>query len=237
MILAGLFHSGSGLGNQLHRYVGTRVMALDKEEPHTMIAPELFKGHSFMSLNMGVPMNLQYGIEMPAGKVVVGELKDIEIVDREFQGWADFGHRINEVREWLKVEPLDLPDNLCIIGFRGGEYKYVADLFLPRSYWTEAMMKMRQLYPDIVFHVVTDDIDTAQEMFMGLDLTISHEIGNDWRKVRYAKHLIIANSSFYILPSLLGDAKEIIAPKWWANYNKGGFWQTPDNEYKRFTYI
>jgi hypothetical protein len=235
-MIAGIFHSGSGLGNQLHRYVGTRVLALDKGEMHGMVAPELFKGSSFMKLDMGVPTGLSYRIEYPAGRVMVDNPSGVEIIDREFQGENDFMHRLDEVREWLKVKPVEMPDDLCIIGFRGGEYVGVPDLFLPRSYWMEAMATMRQLHPGIKFHVVTDDISTAKQMFSGLELIISHEIGMDWSFVRHARHLIIANSSFYILPALLGGAQEIIAPKYWAGYNKG-YWQRPENQYVRFSYI
>lgn len=236
-MISGIFHKGSGLGNQLHRYVGTKVIALDRGESHGMVAPELFKGSSFMNLDFGKPTyDIAYHIEMPAGKVVVDDPAGIEIIDGEFQSWTDFGHRLDEIREWLKVEPLDMPDDLCVIGFRGGEYVGVKDLFLPRFYWTEAMSKMREMWPTAQFHVVTDDIKTAQQMFMGLDLTISHEIGKDWRMVRYAKHLIIANSSFYIFPSLLGDAKEILAPKFWSGYNTG-IWPKEGNQYARFTYL
>ena len=234
-MIAGIFHEGSGLGNQLHRYVGSRVMALDKGEEHCMVAPHLFKGYSFMDLEIN-DSKLPYHIEYPAGKVVVREETDIKIVDGEFQGWADFGHRLDEIREWLKVEPLEMADDVCVMAFRGGEYVGVKDLFLPLYYWTEAMMKMREKYPDIKFHVVTDDVQTAQVFFMGLDLTIGHEIGHDWRKIRYAKHLILSNSSFGILPALLGDAKEIIAPEFWAGYNTGE-WIRPENKYERFTYI
>jgi hypothetical protein len=232
-MIAGIFHVGSGLGNMLHRYVGTRVLALDKGETHGMVAPELFKGASFMNLDI-TPTNLEYRVEYPAGKVVVDDPKGITIVDGEFQAEKDFMHRIDEVREWLKVEPLDMPDDLCIIGFRGGEYVGVRDLFLPQEYWDDAIANILATYPHMRFQVHTDDPETAQRFFP--DYECIHDIGLNWRSVRYAKHLIIANSSFYILPALLGDAKEIIAPLHWAGYNVGE-WRMPDNEYSRFIYV
>lgn len=233
-MIAGIFHQGSGIGNQLHRYIGTRILALDRGEPHGMVAPELFKGHSFMNLDMGVPTNLEYRVEHPAGKVVVDDPKGIEIIDGEFQGVEDFMSRLNEVREWLKVEPLEMPDDLCVIGFRGGEYRGVKDLFLPQEYWDTAIEAMEIAYPDIRFEVHTDDVETAQMFFP--DFQCFHNVGLNWRSVRYAKHLIIANSSFYILPALLGNATEIIAPKFWAGRNVGQ-WRMPQNNYSRFTYI
>ena len=56
-MIAGIFHQGSGLGNQLHRYVATRVLALDKGYEWGMENPELFKGKNFMS----VPWKLDPG--------------------------------------------------------------------------------------------------------------------------------------------------------------------------------
>src|SRR5690348_4619876 len=79
-MIAGIFHSGSGLGNQLHRYVATRVLALDKGYEFSMVAPELFKGKGFMNLDMGKEIDtngikgpkfpFRYDIEQPSGKVV-----------------------------------------------------------------------------------------------------------------------------------------------------------------------
>ena len=43
-MIAGIFHKGSGLGNQLHRYVMTRCLSLDKGMEFGMVNPELFKG-------------------------------------------------------------------------------------------------------------------------------------------------------------------------------------------------
>lgn len=228
-MIAGIFHEGSGIGNQLHRYVGTRVAALDAKNVHGMIAPELFKASGFMNLEIG-ETNLDYEIEYPAGKVVVAQPKDVTILDAEFQGEKYFMHRLDEVRKWLKVEPMKMSDDICVIGFRGGEYAGVKDLFLPKTYWDMAISMM----PGKTFEVHTDDPDLAAEFFPDYYIVGDPEI--NWRSVRYAKHLIIANSSFYILPALLGDAKKIIAPKYWAGYNKR-VWQLEENQYKKFTYI
>jgi len=246
-MIAGILHTGSGIGNQLFRYVMTRVLALDKCCEFGMIYPENWKGQSFMQLDMGVPVkNLEH--EYIEKKVVNAQgidvrdydwegilhIKDFTLVDGEFQGQKYFEHHLDKIREWLKVEPLDLPDDLCIIGFRGGEYVGVKDLFLTKDYWDNAIEMMREINPNIRFEVHTDDPKEAQRFFP--DFPIIHNVGINWRSVRYAKYLIIANSSFYILPALLGDAKKIIAPKFWARRNIG-VWALPYNEYTRFTHI
>lgn len=245
-MICSLFHEGSGVGNQLHRYVMARVLALDKGYKFGMIYPENWKGQSFMKLDMGVPVsNLEdefserkivneKGVDIRPYDPRINYIKDNTLIDGEFQAEKYFEHRLDEVREWLKVEPLDLPDDLCVIGFRGGEYVGVRDLFLTKDYWEEAIKMMKEINPYMEFEVHTDDPQTARDFFP--DFPIVHDVGLNWRSVRYAKYLIIANSSFYIFPALLGEAKKIIAPFGWARRNIG-IWALPQNEYKRFTHI
>lgn len=246
-MIAGIFHQGSGLGNQLHRYVMTRVLVLDKGVDFGMLYPTHFKGTSFMNLDLGKSVELgltlwnenkvvnEYGDDLRPYDWSIKEVPDNVIIDGEFQGEKYYEHRLKEINEWLKVEPLEMPDDLCIIGFRGGEYVNVPGLFLPEEYWQKAIEIMKLKYPGIKFEVHTDDVETAKKFFP--DFMCIHDIGLNWRSIRYAKHLIIANSSFYILPSLLNtDVKEVIAPKYWAGYNKG-FWQLEQNVYKKFTYL
>ncbi len=263
-MIYGIFHRGSGLGNQLHRYIATRVLALEKGYDFSMINQAGFKGKSFMNLDMGKPNEIAFKTKEPAGKVVQSnfwnklplweEKKVIErgvdirsydpefnfvddntIIDGEFQDERYFIHRAKDVNEWLKVEPLDLPEDLCIIGFRGGEFASVRDLFLPPKYWEEAKQIMLEINPNMKFKVSTDDPKTAKEFFPNFE--IMTDMGEGWRSVRYAKYLIIPNSSFYILPSLLNEyAKKIIAPRYWARRNTG-VWALPQNYYSKFNYI
>ncbi len=233
-MIAGITHSGSGIGNQLFRFVGSRVLALDRGEEHGMIAPELFKGASFMKLPI-INAGLDYGIENNTGKVLIRDLKDVTVVDAEFQSEADFMHRIDEVREWLKVEPMEMPDDLCVISHRGGEYTVFPDLYLTREYWDKGIEMMREINPNMRFEVQTDDLTAAQAQFP--EFKVVHDIAHNWRSIRYAKYLIVGNSSFSILPSLINeDVKKIIAPKYHAGHNKG-YWQEPNNCYKKYTYV
>lgn len=258
-MIVGIFHQGSGLGNQLHRYVMTRVLAEDKgyewgmlinnndssKEPNFKGA-SIFKG-DFYGTNpvaRGWPTGfsnftekkvVENGIDIRSYDPEINFVQDNTVIDGEFQDERYFEHRLGDIREWLKVEPLKMSDNLCIIGFRGGEYKSFPDLFLDIKYWDNCVEKMRIKYPKMQFRVVTDDPATAHEFFPEFEIT--HDVAMDWRQVRYAKHLIIANSSFYILPALLNEeVKEVLAPRFWARHNVG-IWALPQNYYKKFTYM
>lgn len=256
-MIAGIFHQGSGLGNQLHRYVATRVAALDRGYAFGMVNPDLFKGNSFLKLDMGLPLEISNGVfssfnekktvnatgvDIRAYDSGILSLEDDTIIDGEFQDEKYFKHRIDEVREWLKVEPLDFqipfvkPEQLCILSFRGGEYVGVHDLFLTKKYWEDAMDNMRKERPDMRFAIVTDDITTAQEFFPAM--FIRHEMSEDWRMINSAHYLILSNSSFAILPALLNkNVKKIIAPKYWARHNvSDGYWALEQNKYEGWWY-
>jgi len=247
-MIAGIFHQGSGLGNQLFRYVVARVAAKDKWTSFGMKNPELFKGKSFMNLDLGVPVRdnmtpfqekkiLENGVDIRGYDPEINFINDNTIIDGEFQDERYFNHRLNEVREWLHVEPLKTDDNLCVIGFRGGEYSIFPELFLTKDYWDDAVYKMLGLNAAMRFEVHTDDPVLAKQFFP--DYPIIQDIALNWRSVRYAKYLIIANSSFYIFPTLLNqEVKKVIAPRYWARRNTK-VWALPQNYYsdKRWTYI
>lgn len=233
-MIAGIFHAGSGIGNQLFRFVGSRILADNRFEDHGMVAPELFKGHSFMTLPI-FNAQLEYKIQDGTGKVIIEDLKDVTVVDAEFQSPIDFMERIDEVRWWLKVEPLSMSDDICVISHRGGEYTIYPDLYLTNEYWDRAIEMMKEINPNMKFQVQTDDTVSAQKQFPNFE--VIHDVGYNWRAIRFAKYLIVGNSSFSILPSLVNeDVKKIIAPKFHAGHNKG-YWQEPNNFYSKYTYV
>lgn len=276
-------HRGSGLGNQLHRYVAVRTLALDKGYDFGMVASELFKGKDFMNLDMGSNFSFNdreiffpYAIENGTGKVSitpaiyswteagkgVGEsrfgiktweewnknvydpdinfVEDNTIIDGNFEDPRYFEHRLPEINEWLKTEPLlfNEQEDTCLIGFRGGEYYTVSELGLPKEYFDRAIIEMRKINPKMRFEVHTDDLELARKFFPDFIIFI-RDIEINWRAMRYAKFAIIANSSFYVLPRLLADNDSwaiTIAPRYWNRYNIKE-WQYPQNFYKQFRYI
>ena len=250
-MIASYFHQGSGLGNQLFRYVATRVLALDKGYGWGMIynpdgsgKVDGFKGKDFMNIDMGKPVEgikrewhekkvVENGVDIRSYDPEINFVQDNTIIEGEFQDERYFERRLNEVNEWLKVEPLEMPSDLCVIGFRGGEFAVYPDLFLTKGYWAEAVGRMRMINPDMKFQVHTDDLVTAKEFFP--DFEIIHDIGTNWRSMRYAKYAIVANSSFYILPRLLNGGLTI-APRFWGRRNTGT-WCLPQNYYRQFQYI
>ncbi len=245
-MIAGYFHKGSGLGNMLHRYVALRCLAMEKHYDWGMIGVPDFKGYSFLNLDFGDPVymedanmfhekriNDENGVDIRDYDPELWNVQDNTVIDGEFQDeryWEKYAIFVNR---WFKTEPLDLSDNLCVINFRGGEYKIFPDLYLTQKYWNDAVALMRKRNPKMYFKVVTDDPEEARKFFP--DFEISHDIGSDWRHIRWAKNLILSNSSFAILPAWLGSAY-IIAPHHWGRHNIG-VQAMRQNIYKGWDYL
>ena len=242
-------YNGMGLGNMLANYITTRCLALDKGYEFRVAFPESFKDLYLPEVKgIEVPTEGQEPSKLPEGIKYYREsmanngdyddfifnIPDNYMIHGNLQGEKYFENHKDEIREWLKVEPLEMPDDLCIINFRGGEYRFVPEFFLPKSYWDNAINNMRKINPDMEFIVHTDDPETAKQFF---DFPIISNIELNWRAIRYAKHLIISNSSFAWFPAWLNtDVKEILAPKFWGRRNKG-YWFLEQNQTKSFTYL
>lgn len=248
-MIAGIFHQGSGLGDQLMRYITVRTLAESKGFEWGFYNKENFKGKSFMNLDLGKnpPASESFwnpdfkekdvrenGIDIRSYDPEINFVEDRTFIDGSFEDDKYWGDNLNNIREWLVVEPLEMADDLCVIGFRGGEYASDPNLFLTKDYWNEAIAQMLIRHPNMRFEVHTDDPARADNFFPLFPKI--HDIALNWRSVRYAKHLIIANSAFYIMPALLGTAEDIFAPRFWARRNIG-IWARPACFYKRFTYL
>lgn len=257
-MIFGSFHEGSGLGDQLMRYITVRTLAEEKGFEWAMIGS--FKGDFFLNKpenTLGVPGNpnvflekevRENGADVRSYDPEINFVKDNTYVEGSFEDFKYWGHNLTNINEWLKVEPLEVPDEICLIGVRGGEYAAVPELFLPPMYFGEAMQQMPASIKGYEIH--TDDPALASSMFKGSIFKIidnqqlSHSkhsnMAFNWRSARYAKHAIIPNSAFFILPRLLKHHEDpeavTIAPRWWARRNTKGPWR-PAAFYKQFIYV
>lgn len=163
--------------------------------------------------------------------------------DKYFEGFED------KVKEWFKIEPLVIEENTCYIHLRGTDY-YKGWPYLPVQYYAGAMHEMFKFEPRIKFKVVTDDRKAAKEYFPEFEVISGNDVF-DFTLMMSADHLIIANSSYSWWAAYLNEnAKIIMAPKRWFNYNKNyadaGLgkgpehseeWYPIDIENKKFTWI
>lgn len=269
-MIAGYFNPGSGLGDQLFRYITVRTLAEEKGWEWDMVRPEYFKGNEFMKnlqVSGDMPMDPIYktwyekdvrddrGVDIRSYDPEINFIEDWTVIDGSFEDDKYWGHNLKNINEWLKVEPLDVPVNTCILGFRGGEYATDHDLFLTKDYYSLATEEIFKRNDYTTFEVHTDDVPLAEKTltkWLGTrvplsfieNTPISHSkhsnMGFNWRSARYAKRAIIPNSAFFILPRLLKhmeDPKAVtIAPRYWARRNTKT-WARPACYYKPFTYV
>jgi hypothetical protein len=269
-MVVGIFNEGSGLGDQLFRYITVRTLAEKKGFDWGMIGVDNFKGEEFLKikdhpkivhLTIGVepvmyadPIRWNEtdlridGIDKRSFDPEINFVEDNTIIEGSFEDDKYWRHNLKNINEWLEVEPLEVPDDLCIIGFRGGEYYTDPDLGLPRAYFDNAIAKMRAINPAMRFQVHTDDPALARLFFPDVEIVenspISHSkhtnMGYNWRSARFAKYAIIPNSAFFILPRILQHYTNpnavTIAPRYWARHN-AKIWARPACYYPEFMYI
>jgi len=272
-MIAGIFHEGSGIGDQLFRYITVRTLAEEKGFEWAMVNKENFKGESFLKTDLSSKIFLWEDNVRVMEKPTLFNEKDVRdaqgndirsydpeinfvgdntVVDGSFEDDKYWGHNLENINKWLAVEPLDIPDDMCVVGFRGEEYTTQSDLYLPYTYWLKAYRSIKGKGAR-QFEVHTDDPESARVMLFPRFMSefkiienepISHSkhtnMGFNWRSARYAKYAIIPNSAFFILPRLLKHFEDptavTIAPRYWARYNTG-VWARPACYYKQFTYI
>lgn len=264
-MIAGIFHEGSGLGDQLFRYVTVRTLAEDKGFEWGMVGQPFFKGKEFMKIeyahwnyahwNMTGPVKDwnekdvrdAQGNDIRSYDPEINFIEDYTLIDGSFEDFRYWGHNLANVSKWLQTEPLTVPDDTCIIGFRGGEYSAIPQLFLPKSLYFKGVEIMKELGVSR-FEVHTDDPTLAEQFFPDFKVIdnerISHSkhtnMGLNWRSARYAKYAIIPNSAFYIIPRLLKHLEDptavTLAPRYWAGHNEK-IWKRPACYYRQFTYI
>ena len=251
MLITPIFN-GQGLGNQLAFIITTKCIALDKGYDFGVVYPERFKGF-FPNLELPEAKDVRFEVEgqeaiqMPDGYKYYREsmandgdyddaifnIPDNHIIHGNLQGVKYFEKHREEIKKWLYIPPYYMSSDTCVINFRGGEYVGVKEFFLPQSYWDNAMAHMRKINPNMLFEIHTDDYATARKFFP--HEPIISDIRTNWQAIRFAKYLILSNSSFAILPAWLGDAKMIIAPLHFARHNEG-YWFLKQNYIEKFTY-
>jgi len=190
-------------------------------------------------------------------------LPDNTKVDGSFQNMLYIEDRRDDIREWCKVDEDKIirdysRDDVCVIHFRGGDYT-TGHSFLPPNYYQMAMSRMKEICSDMKFVVVTDDADTARIHIPNAKIVgaaISDEPGGPDYKIGWyqmkggplsidysilytAKNAIISASTFAFWPVWLStDAENVIAPKYWFDWNiSDGWWRPVDSIVAEWNYL
>ena len=263
------FYSGQGFGNQLWVYCSTRCIAEKRGLTFGFGGRETFKGGDFLDLDLGVEIidgskgpeprtpqgfrnyyrerqifEKHSGADISPFDPELATVPDGTFIDGTMQA-EDYLLGFKErIQDWLAVE--GQPFNGCVINIRGGEYKTLKDVFLARSYFQNAIDKVRSIDPQVTFHIVTDDLNLARSWFPDISVSSSggvkrfwrfkidpksNLIGKDFSRLQHARFLILSNSSFSWWGAYTNKSCElVIAPKYWARHNvSDGYWSNGDS--------
>ena len=269
MIISELYN-GQGFGNQLWTYATVRSLAEKQDLEYSILSSKRFKGSAFLNLPFGsmgnyssakVPQErfpcdanfyirevltrektFNFDVSGPDNRFL--NLKPRTFIDGNMQSLTYIRENRENIQKWFEV-PGESFDG-CVINFRGGEYKGITNVFLPKEYYLAAIQKMQEIEPQMKFMVVTDDEKKAREYFPDFPIVSSggvkiylhriyvsppsNLIGRDFAILQNAKYLILSNSSFSWWGAWSSKtAEKVIAPKYWAAHNvSNDFWSTGD---------
>ena len=170
-----------------------------------------------------------------------------------FQSERYFHGRKIDIINWFKIKSeyeleyqnklsslgISLNDNLCVINFRGGEYRGIPKVLCSTKYWVDSVNHMKQINPNMEFLIITDDPTYANQVIpLGIK-TLHVDIGFDFYVVNKSKWTIISNSSFGWWAAYLNTtSNKIIAPKYFSCHNfSDGFWGLGESFTKDFYYM
>jgi hypothetical protein len=272
------FYTGQGLGNQMWAYSVVRSIAEKQNVDFGFLGIERFKGNAlFPNLNFGIPISgkapatprewLPKGFDKYYREELVRNVDGIDVspldprvfsasdgnfLDGGFQSEKYFSEP-SKVKSWFFLG--EKVRNVCTINLRGGEFKGVKSLFLPKQYFLNAIEIVKKSDPSVQFEVVTDDPKLARSWFPDYPIYSSggvkrfhgglyihpnrSKIRDDFAKLQASKYLILSNSSFswwgaYTNP----NAELVIAPKYWANFNgEDSQWSTGDSLTKGWVWL
>lgn len=267
------FLAGQGLGNQLWVYAVTRVLALRNGYEFGILDSHFFKGQGFLDLDFKSPSvsesKLREGHFLARYEESVTRLNEN---GADISGWDTRLHSVEdgtlisgtmqserylegyraELTSWFSTNPSYFDG--CVISLRGGEYRNISEVFLPKSYYWRAIEKVRSLKPDTKFLVVTDDEKLSREYFPDFPVIssggvkrlwkyyrhpASEKIGRDFSSIQSARYLILSNSSFSWWGAYTNTFAElVIAPKYWARFNvSDGYWSSGDSLTSGWEYL
>tara|TARA_R110000765_G_scaffold425960_1_gene540187 strand:+ start:2876 stop:3688 length:813 start_codon:yes stop_codon:yes gene_type:complete len=167
----------------------------------------------------------------------VFDIKD----NTKLEGYFHYSHLLEEnsalFSKWLDFDSVisrnPVVKGKVICNIRGGEYRGVPDLILPKSYWDMALERLGN--PEV--EIVTDDPSYALSLIPHGKIFNGNMIEH-FENLFTAEKLVISNSAFAFFPAALGLATEVIAPKYWSRYNvSDGFWAMEGDKHDGFTYI
>lgn len=242
------------LGNHMWQYAVCRTLA--EKNNYDFHIPRSFLGSELFDCSLGVESDetkMQYTDSYMHNSFMaqfynpnIVRLQDFTKLVGFFQSERYILENKLNIQEWFSlknpnielIEKLDLFSDVCVINFRGGDYKEIPDVYLEKDYWINSVEHMKKQSNNMKFIVITDDVDAASKLFPEYP-TYHFSIAEDFFVISHAKYLIIANSTFSWWGAWLNKScQKVIAPKFWMRYNQSnGWWAPGESITKGFFYM
>jgi len=184
--------------------------------------------------------DMTHGCDVSLYDEGLANVVDNTLIEGIMQDERYFYHYLDDIKNWLKLKPeYDTyefhQDDICIMNFRGSEYRNLHELYLTRDYWVNAIKHMMKINPEMDFRIVTEDVEAANKMFPEIE-AYHFDVAKDYAIIKNAKYLILSNSTFGCFPAFTSETVEyVIAPKYWARHNvSNGYWATGQNLYQNW---
>jgi hypothetical protein len=273
------FYRGQGFGNQLWVYAYIKSVSKRKNLDFGFIGHDEFKGSGFMNLDLGnlikwpksklpnqrIPtgftryeaerksLHPEFNWELNGFQQEFYDLRDGTFVDGCFQAEQYLSDFKEDFTKTMKVVGEEFDG--CLIHFRAGDYVKIKDVFLPPTYYYDAIERMKSQVPGVKFKIVTDGPKIAAQLFPGIPIESSgsvrvlanrwyfqqkkSSIGVDFGRIQNARHLILSNSSFSWWGAWTNSRVEnVIAPKYWTKFNvSDGYWGLKDSLTKNWLWL
>jgi hypothetical protein len=173
-------------------------------------------------------------------------IPDNSKVDGVMQSYYYVNNYRDKILGWIRIKEdkkiYDYSDdNICVIHIRGGDFRHTQAM-LGSEYYRNAMNYFRGINPNMVFYIVTDDVNYSESILPGIEFIGSiktgesdpnkgeHHLGGpiwmDYSILNNAKNVIMSASSFGWWPVWTNPNNPIVvAPKYWAAYRQNsGYW-------------
>ena len=251
------FLEGQGLGNQLWVYAALRGISKKLDVDFYVENKQNFKGKDFLNIDFGNKID----------KKEFKEFKEKLYFDSDLNYYASgFDERVKDLYTDVEIKGLfqselyidNIMNNLgeiillsdemkeyskkfnekVIINLRGGEYKRHKNLILPKSYWLNAIEKMKEKDEEVKFLIVTDDPNYAKSILPEYEI-LKAGVAECYAALYGAKKLIVSNSSFSYFPiKTRKDLPFVIAPYQWSRFdNSYNRWAAPVNYYDSWNWL
>lgn len=186
-------------------------------------------------------------------------LLDNTKIDGTMQSYLYIKEHRKEIIESIKIQEnkkvtIEDNSNSCFIHVRGGDFKG-SSAILYEDYYKNAMQYFIDVNKNMKFYFVTDDFHFCRSILKNVEPTGScllqeqdinkanHHLGGpiwmDYSILNNAENIIMSASSFGWWPVWTNkNAKNIIAPKYWAAFKQSdGYWSCKDSIVENWNYM